>query len=358
VDRRAQRGRLASLAGLILAGACGPEPATASLTTPDAGRAADASRAPRPDAAARETAPPPDGATVDRAGEDVADARNAADAGDAAASADRPGDAGAGDAGGAALRCNGHQALCDRRFDQVVFPATHNAMSNAEDGWFGPNQPHRLRQQLDDGIRALLLDTHAWRGGAYLCHSACELGNRPLVDGLRDIADFLRDNAHEVIALLVEDGLSVAEMDKAFQASGLVDRIHVQQPGAAWPTLREMISSGRRLLVTAEHGRPPPTWYHHLWDLAWDTPYSFKSASEFSCRLNRGRRENALFLLNHWVENPLPSPFLSRQVNGRDVLLGRARQCQTESGKLPNFVAVNHYTTGDLLAVVRELNGL
>lgn len=35
--------------------------------------------------------------------------------------------------------CNGHAALCDRRLDQVAFAATHNAMSNAEDGWLAPN---------------------------------------------------------------------------------------------------------------------------------------------------------------------------------------------------------------------------
>jgi hypothetical protein len=62
--------------------------------------------------------------------------------------------------------------------------------------------------------------------------------------------------------------------------------------------------------------------------------------------------------LNHWLENPLPDENLSRMANARDVLLNRARQCQMESGKLPNFVAVSHYAVGDLFAVVRELNGL
>jgi hypothetical protein len=44
--------------------------------------------------------------------------------------------------------------------------------------------------------------------------------------------------------------------------------------------------------------------------------------------------------------------------SAHDVLLGRAQQCRTESGKFPNVVAVNHYAVGDLFAVVRELNGL
>jgi hypothetical protein len=260
------------------------------------------------------------------------------------------------DAAVSAQRCNGHAALCDRRLDQVVFPATHNAMSSADDGWLAPNQTHNIKRQLEDGIRALLIDTHSWRGGSYLCHSICEIGNRPLVDGLRDIAAFLQGHPDEVLVLIIEDGVSAADTEAAFKQSGLIDLVYVR--AGAWPTLRQMIASNHRLVVTAENGRPPPAWYHHVWDLAWDTPYSFKSTADFSCQQNRGSRANDLFLLNHWLENPLPTEGQSATANARDTLLGRARQCQSESGKLPNFVAVNHYSVGALFEVVRTLNGL
>jgi hypothetical protein len=259
---------------------------------------------------------------------------------------------------GAAMRCNGHEALCDRRFDEVVFPTTHNAMSSAADGWVAPNQQHGIRRQLDDGVRGMLIDTHSYLGNTYLCHTSCLLGSKLLVDGLRDITTFLQNHPHEVLTLIIEDHISAAETETAFTASGLAEFVYVHPTGTAWPTLRAMIASGRRVLVGAESGAPPPGWYQHFYDLAWDTPYSFKSTSEFSCQQNRGRRENGLFLLNHWVENPLPDENLSRGANTRDMLLSRARQCQMESGKVPNFVAVSHYAVGDLFAVVRELNGL
>jgi hypothetical protein len=290
---------------------------------------------------------------------------------DASALADKSAlvDRGTADAGGIAdattlpdgnplLRCNGHEALCDRRFDEVVFPASHNSMANADDLWFGPNQEHGIARQLQDGIRAMLIDTYAWNGDLFLCHSLCELGSRRLVDALGDMAAFLRANPNEILALLVEDHISAADSEKAFTQSGLIEWAYVHPSGTPWPTLRAMIASNHRLLVTAENGGPPPPWYHHLWDLASDTPYTFKTEQEFSCRANRGMRSNDLFLLNHWVENPLPDPALSRSANASGVLLARAQACQTESGKLPNFVAVNHYATGDLFAVVRTLNRL
>jgi hypothetical protein len=315
---------------LVLA-ALGCRPAA---TAADAGTAEETvDGAPAPDRARADQAPVPDDVAADASADVALDA-----------SAEAP------------LRCNGHEALCDRRLNEVVFPATHNAMSNADDGWLAPNQTHGMKRQLEDGIRAMLFDTHGWRGGSYLCHQICELGNRPLVDGLRDIADFLRTHPNEVVVLIIEDAVSAADTEAAFKTSGLVDFVYVR--AGAWPTLRQMIASNQRLVVTAENGRPPPPWYHHVWDLAWDTPYTFKSTAEFSCAQNRGSRASDLFLLNHWVENPLPAEFLSAMANTRDVLLGRARQCQRESGKLPNFVAVNHYSVGSLFEVVRELNGL
>jgi hypothetical protein len=256
------------------------------------------------------------------------------------------------------MRCNGYPELCDRRLDEVVFPTTHNAMSNSDEGWIAPNQQHGIKRQLEDGIRGMLIDTHAYMGTTYLCHSSCLLGNRSLVLALGDMKTFLEANPHEVLTLIIENHVSASETETAFVASGLAGLTYVHPAGGAWPTLRTMIASGRRVVVGSETDLPPPAWYHNFYSLAWDTPYSFKTPSEFSCRENRGKRANALFLMNHWIENPLPDENLSRMANARDVLLNRARQCQMESGKLPNFVAVSHYAVGDLFAVVRELNGL
>lgn len=254
--------------------------------------------------------------------------------------------------------CNGHAELCDKRFDEVVFPATHNAMSSFEEGWAAPNQSYGMKRQLDDGIRAMLIDTHDWQDGIYLCHSICELGSTPLVDGLRTLRTFLDDHPHEVLSLLIQDGISADETAAAFTESGLLGLVYTHPTGSPWPTLREMIESGQRVLVTAEGGGAPPAWYQHLWDLAWDTPYTFASKEAFSCAQNRGAKGNDLFLLNHWIEDPLPSLERGDLANAYDVLSGRAHQCQEEGGQIPNFVAVNFYDRGALFQVVDELNGV
>ena len=54
-------------------------------------------------------------------------------------------------------KCNGHEELCARAYDQVAYPMTHNAMldEEAEPPWAFPNQNFGITRQLDDGIRAM-----------------------------------------------------------------------------------------------------------------------------------------------------------------------------------------------------------
>lgn len=265
----------------------------------------------------------------------------------------------AGDAGGA-IQCNGAPELCDRPFDQVVFPAAHNAMQDFDSGRLLPNQTHGIPQQLEDGVRMFLMDTYTWAGVSNLCHASCQLGNEPLVNVLVQMRRFLDRNPYEVLAILFEDSISASETSAAFTAAGLDAYAYTHPTGGAWPTLRQMIQSGQRLLVTAQSGGPPPSWYHHGWDLIWETPYTFATPADFSCaRLAEGGPStNDLYLMNHWLQSPVSSPTLAITANAHDLLLARAQQCQTESGKLPNFIAVDHYSVGDLFSVVREMNGL
>lgn len=286
--------------------------------------------------------------------------QDASDTSDSAAP-DAVADSLAADTAPAPRRCNGYPELCDRHLDEIVFPATHNSMSNADAGWLGPNQTHDIAQQLADGVRALLIDTHAWNGGAYLCHGVCEFGSLPLVDGLTAIREFLDGRPDELVILVIEDHLATAPTVDAFTASGLDGYLLTLTPGERPPVLADALDAGERLLVTFESGRPPPAWYHHVWDYTFDTPYSFDSPEAFSCACNRGcggRESKPFFLLNHFITRGVGSIDDAAVVNQRDVLLTRALACQAALGHLPNLVAVDFYEQGDLFAVVAALNAV
>ncbi|MBT8452163.1 MAG: hypothetical protein KJO40_09385 [Deltaproteobacteria bacterium] len=257
--------------------------------------------------------------------------------------------------------CNGHEELCERRFDDLAIPMTHNAMSNAEAGWSIPNQRFGITRQLDDGIRGLMLDTYDEDGELLLCHVLCGLGSQPLVEGLGEIRRFLEDNPRELVAIIFENYITHAQTADAIDEAGLIDFAYAHEVDAPWPTLGELIDAGTRLIVFQE--KLPQSvefpWLMNIWDHAGETDFSFAAPEDFDCDPNRGDPANPLFLLNHFLTTAVGGdPGLAEMVNFNPLFIDRARQCEEERSALPNFIAVDFYDTGDVFAVVDALNGL
>jgi hypothetical protein len=313
--------------------------------------------------------------------------------------------------------CNGGDQLCDRRLDEVAFPATHNAMSAATNpGWLFAQQEKGFPDQLADGIRALLIDAHygtPTEGGTiktdlsdlkgsereayeeelgpealdaalrirdrlvdsketgprqvYLCHRFCELGAIPIDQAFRQYRDFLAANPDEVLVLDIEDYVDPKDIDEAVTESGLIDYVY-DGPLEPLPTLQQVIDSGGRAIMVAENrdGGEAIPYYHSAYDeLVQETPYSFKKPQlltdtaqhEASCEPNRGPEAAPLFLINHWIDtSPAPKPSNAAKVNAHDPLLARLRTCKEQRGLTPNLIAVDFYREGDLFDVAEELN--
>jgi hypothetical protein len=286
--------------------------------------------------------------------------------------------------------CNGSVALCDKPVNEVVFPTTHNSMSISEYGWLWPTHDGTLTDQLNDGIRGFLVDSHYYdvgaslqaylpnapaaaldvanqvaakvgrapREGTFTCHMICPIGSTPLPQMLGEVRAFLDDNPREVLIFAVEDKISPADTAAAFDEAGLTRSIYTHTDGQPWPTLRQMIEQDKRVIVMAEVEGPPPAWYGHVWDVTMETPYSFSSPEAFSCEVNRGGTGKPFFLMNHWIERVSPSRVDAEIVNAYDFLKARALQCAQERGKMPNLIGVNFYLNGDLIKVTDELNSM
>lgn len=266
------------------------------------------------------------------------------------------------DAGGTVAidACNGAAALCDRRYDEVAYVTTHNAMSSDEDGFSPPNQHFRLWRQLEDGVRGFMLDVHpADDGTPLLCHSLCVLGQRPLVDGLRDLRVFLECHPTEVVTIIFESYVPESAIESAFEDSGLSRLVHPQAPGAPWPTLRELIAADERVVVfTADASRTLP-WHLYSYDFAWENPYHAEAPAELSCAEDRGTRDRSLWIFNHFLTAPVARPDLAEMINHDPFFSEHVAACRADAaGDLPNFVTVDFYDIGDVRSVVDALNGL
>lgn len=307
---------------------------------------------------------------------------------------------------GVPTTCNGFAKLCNRRLDQLVFAGAHNAMSNAEiPGWLFPHQNHALARQLEDGVRTLLIDVHygvpaeqhiitdfdreggsvdkirgalgpdatdaavrirnrflgheTGASGLYFCHGFCELGAYPVGPTLKSIQEYMVTHPGEVVVIVVEDYVAPQDLAVAFQDAGLLDLIYTGALTRPFPTLRDLIDWGQRLVVFIESGRHGVPWLRPAWESMQETPYTFHKPADFSCRPNRGPATAPFFQINNWIETtPAPRPSNAEIVNSYNALLARARECRQERGRLPNILAVDFYDVGDLFRVVNTLNGV
>jgi hypothetical protein len=147
-------------------------------------------------------------------------------------------------------------------------------------------------------------------------------------------------------------------MEKAFKDSELEDMIY-QGAAPPWPTLRDLVVTGQRVIVFLQSGKPGFPWMRPMIGNWQETPYTFHKPEEFSCAPNRGGTTGSLFLINHWIEStPTPLPSNAAIVNAYDFLLKRVQTCARERKHMPNIIAVDFYGTGDLMRVVDEMNGI
>jgi hypothetical protein len=302
--------------------------------------------------------------------------------------------------------CNGVRGLCARRLNEVFFAGTHNSFAASDEpGWYFANQTFAIPRQLRDGIRAFLIDVHygvsdpktgrvrtdfeaegadankvarqvppealrvAGRvaggvglgglhgtPGLYLCHTLCELGAEPLGRELDGIRSFLQRNREEVVMLVVEDYPPAAAIAAAFERASLGSFVTTLEPGKPMPTLGELVSSGRRLVVFAENHGGSPAWYMPAFSFIGDTPLGALHPGQLSCRRYRGGPDSPLLLVNHWIPPFPPSAALNAQIGRSLFLQPRIEQCERKRGARGAIVAVDFYQRTAVVPVVRALN--
>jgi hypothetical protein len=232
--------------------------------------------------------------------------------------------------------------------------------------WYGfsiptPNQKLSLTEQLDLGVRCLMLDTYEYLGAPHLCHGACgPWGAMPLKDGLDEINFWLGKHPGDVVTLILESYLSesktlVALVESELAAPGGVADgafplyVRGEAPGTPWPTLGKMVAANQRLVVFTDDGAANNTW-HLDWRIhGWETPYNDPT---FTCVDNRGdptAHDHQVFILNHFITGSVGSSEADAlKANGYVPLLDHAARCWQKDekynpwGQIPTFVTVDH----------------
>ncbi|KAF5339646.1 hypothetical protein D9758_015586 [Tetrapyrgos nigripes] len=262
--------------------------------------------------------------------------------------------------------CNGRAELCSRPYGNTTFLGSHYS-------WFVSNDPFAtarsqevdIPSQLDLGVRVLQSQGLEKDGELHFCHSSCVC--RILFDGglvgadyLSQVKTFLDANPNEVLTLLFinrVEGPSLTDLWKpAFDNSGLTPFIYVppHQPmkRSEWPTLGELIDSGKRVIVFMDTGADGSVdFILPELPMLWEPPTDPTDPS-FPCSVHSIdgplSTEDHLSMLNHNLDINLFNAILmgdrenASTTNGITSILADANGCAPLAGGVaPNFVMLD-----------------
>ena len=243
------------------------------------------------------------------------------------------------------------------RYDEITWLCAHNAMNNREEGWLLPNQNWSIFHQLENGVHAQMWDVWKEKGEIILRHGSQEttpLGTRPLEGALKDVLRYIESNPRAIITLFFESYVSAPELRAAFEKTGADAYCYKQAKNAPWPTLGQLRKARKRLIIFTDKPDQTDSWLMSLWDHCVETPWQATSPDNLSDEYNRGKAANRLFIVNHFITNPIAMPSEARKINSRDMLRQRLERLQKTPGRLPQFLTVDFTDIGDCLPFIHE----
>ncbi|XP_030550844.2 PI-PLC X domain-containing protein At5g67130 isoform X1 [Rhodamnia argentea] len=266
-------------------------------------------------------------------------------------------------------------------FNKYAFLTTHNAYAIDGEPLHTPvprvtftNQEDTVTQQLNNGVRALMLDTYDFEGDVWLCHSfkgqchdytAFELA----IDTLKEIEAFLSANPAEIVTLILEDYVQAPNgLTKVFTDAGLMKYwfpvTNMPKNGQDWPLVSDMVANNQRLLVfTSIKSKEQSEGIAYQWTYMVENQYGNGGMQAGSCP-NRAEsaplddRSKSLVLVNFFPSVPIK--LLSCENNSGN-LINMLHTCYGAAGnRWANFVAVDYYKRsegGGSFQAVDTLNG-
>ncbi|XP_037475036.1 PI-PLC X domain-containing protein At5g67130-like [Triticum dicoccoides] len=262
-------------------------------------------------------------------------------------------------------------------FNKYAFLTTHNSFSIVTDIPLFTlyNQEDSVTGQLNNGVRALMLDVYDFQDDIWLCHSFGGMcldatAFEPAIGTMREIEAFLVMNPSAVVTLILEDHVkSHRGLSKLFIKTGLTKYwfpvSRMPRNGEDWPRVSDMIKLNQRLLVfTSNPFKESSEGIAYQWNYMVENMYGDVGMNSRVCR-NRSEsavlsdRTKSLVLVNYFRTRPVQGTACMEHSRGLVEVL---HTCHAASGnRWANFLAVDYYKRsngGGVFQAVDMLNGM
>ncbi|KAI7277753.1 PLC-like phosphodiesterase [Hortaea werneckii] len=273
--------------------------------------------------------------------------------------------------------CNNYPEFCSRQYSNITQICAHNSYFSVKNN-AASNQDYNMHTQLDDGIRMIQGETQLVNGTMYGCHTSCDLLNAGTYASiLSQVANWVEAHPYDVVTILVgnsdyEKGVTAKDYVQPFEESGLMPYLYepeyVPQRRNQWPTLGEMILSGKRVVAFIDYNanQTAVPWLLDEYTHFWSTPFS-PTDPDFPCSLqlplhldNETAKEEFMYIANHNLNVRfnlggnnilIPDTYHIQRTNGKYDQFGQlgamTGNCSEIWNAPPNFLVVDYYNRGD-----------
>jgi len=275
-----------------------------------------------------------------------------------------------------------------RRYNEVTWLTSHNASMSYAGGWMIINQTKSLQMQMNEfGVRALMLDIFYSDEGPVAisfikkrdekelvsCHGDCQITSdilrpfqfpRKLKKIFKIIKNFLESNPSEILTVIYEDYVPSDQrvlLTQLLEEEGLTKymltdadtKMFKKNPVILWPTLKELVARGKRLIQFSNKGKP----FLSQWSWMVENHYNIAEDKGKKCENRGGSRKSlkgqsqVLFNVNHFydfafdihlVHDPNVRFINHGYLNGPLLQKYVDEVCIPKWGRVPNFISVDH----------------
>jgi hypothetical protein len=286
-------------------------------------------------------------------------------------------------------------------YDQVCFLTAHNAYANYNDGWhLYRQQQWSIREQLEHGVRGLMLDTHHHHGKIVFCHRSCSgihnfmhgvtsglmsvikpHEHQRLRDTLSLLTGWLKAHPQEIITLFFENWTSTSKLNQTLLAHpdfcSMVLSNKVWNPDehdGKWPTIQWMQKHNKRIVLFVEDqvgtSFSKDFLFRELWQYVIEAnPFSEwypikenhepKVCTERSPSARCKNKQRCLYMLDFYGTLTSVAPSQNRLLNSYETLKRVVNSCSSAkvaNGKSPNFISIDFVDQGNALKLINEFN--
>ncbi len=198
-------------------------------------------------------------------------------------------------------------------------------------------------------------ETHWVNETIYNCHTTCDLLNAGTwQSSLELLVGWIRDHPYDVVTWLIvnSDFVSVDKYVSAIQNSGIAPYLYepeyIPQRRDQWPTLGEMILSGKRVVLFMDYNANQTAVPYILDEFShiWETPFS-PTDRNFPCTVQRPpslvdhqqrAQDDFMYLANHNLNTAVDISAILGSGSGREeILIPNTAQINETNGQFMKF---------------------